>query len=129
MAADLIHPGHIKIIQIGDKLGEVIVGLLTDEAVTTKKKRSTIMSYTNRLIVVQHIKGVEQVIPQFSADYRPNLIKLKPAYVVHGDDWSDAARQQVVDTLAQWGGQLVELPYMLGISSTMLRQKTRSLAD
>ena len=127
MSADIVHPGHIKIIKAGKALGGVTIGLLTDKAITDKKKRVPAMTYAERLEVIQNIKGIERVMPQESSDYRPNLIKLKPDYVVHGDDWEDEAKQQVVDTLQQWAGKLVELPYTQHISSTILRLRLKEL--
>lgn len=123
MSADLVHPGHLNIIKEGAKLGEVVVGLLTDEAIASYK-RLPYMSYEQRRAVVENLKGVARVVPQTTLDYRPNLKKLKPDFVVHGDDWKQGVqqetRQQVIDTLAKWGGKLVEPEYTQNISSTAL---------
>jgi len=123
MSADLIHPGHLNIIKEASKYGEVTIGLLTDSAIASYK-RLPYLEYKQRKIIIENIKGVSQVIPQETLDYRPNLFKLKPDIVVHGDDWVDgiqkSTRQQVVDTLEKWGGQLVEVSYTEGISSTKL---------
>ena len=106
MSADLVHPGHINIINEAAKLGEVTVGLLNDSAIASYK-RIPYMTYEQRKNVVENIKGVAAVVEQTTLDYRANLIKLKPQYVVHGDDWREGVqkktRQQVIDTLAQWG--------------------------
>ena len=85
MSADLIHPGHLNIIKEASKLGEVIVGLLTDKAIASYKRLPT-MNYDQRYLVIKNIKGVSSVVPQSSLDYVPNLKKIKPDYVVHGDD-------------------------------------------
>lgn len=123
MSADLVHPGHLNILRKASNLGEVTVGLLTDEAIASYK-RLPFMTYAEREIVVSAIKGVSQVIPQTTLDYVPNLMRLRPAFVVHGDDWHDGVqkktRQRVIDTLSQWGGELIEVPYTHGISSTRL---------
>src|SRR5690606_14063350 len=119
MCADIVHAGHLNIIKEGQKLGDVTVGLLTDEAVA-RKKRLPYMSYEQRFAVVSNIKGVGKVIPQNTSDYHPNLRKLKPDFVVHGDDWRTEAKQQVLDTLSEWDGKLVEVGYTEGISSTLL---------
>jgi phosphoenolpyruvate phosphomutase len=123
MSADLIHPGHTNIIKEAAKLGKVTVGILTDKAIASYK-RLPFMSYEHRVEVVKNIKGVSRVISQDTLDYRDNLTRLKPDIVVHGDDWKEGiqikTRQQVIDTLAQWGGELVEIPYTQGISSTQL---------
>ena len=87
MSADLIHPGHMNILKVARDLGEVTVGLLTDEAIASYKRLPS-MSYEQRKTVVEEIRGVGKVIPQTTLDYVPNLRKLKPDYVVHGDDWT-----------------------------------------
>jgi phosphoenolpyruvate phosphomutase len=123
MSADLIHPGHINIIKKASEFGNVIIGLLTDKAIASYK-RLPFMSYEQRKEVILNIKGVVEVIPQNSLDYRDNLKLVKPDIVVHGDDWKEGVqaktRQQVIETLAKWGGKLVEFAYTQDISSTAL---------
>lgn len=123
MSADLVHPGHLNIIKRAAELGEVVIGLLTDEAIASYK-RVPFMSFEQRKTVVENIKGVSRVEAQMTLDYVPNLRRLKPDYVVHGDDWKEGVqaetRRRVIDTLAEWGGELVEIPYTKGISSTKL---------
>lgn len=130
MSADLLHPGHLNIIQNAAKYGEVIVGLLTDKAIASYK-RLPYMSYEQRKIIVENVKGISQVIPQDTLDYTANLEKIKPDYVVHGDDWKNGVqketRQKVIDTLAQWGGELIEIPYTKGISSTQLNKSLKEV--
>jgi phosphoenolpyruvate phosphomutase len=126
MCADIVHSGHLKIIKEGQMLGEVVIGLLTDGAVASKK-RLPFMDYHQRFEVVSNIKGVDRVIPQTTSDYRPNLRKIKPNFVVHGDDWRKEARKQVEETISEWGGKLVELQYTEGISSTALHKKLRAV--
>lgn len=124
MTADLIHPGHMNIISHARKLGDVLIGLLTDRAIA-QFNRIPRLSFEHRKIIMENIAGVIKVIPQETADYSENLKKLKPDYVVHGDDWKLGAqkeiRQRVIEILKQWGGELVELPYMPGFSSSKLK--------
>jgi phosphoenolpyruvate mutase len=121
MAADILHPGHLNIITEGQKLGEVVIGLLTDEAIASYK-RVPYMKYGQRLQVVNNIKGVNRVVPQTTLDYRPNLRKLKPDYLVHGSDWRSGVmskpREQAIAVIAEWGGKLVEPEYTKDVSST-----------
>ena len=130
MSADIIHPGHLNIIKEASKLGDVTVGVLTDAAIASYK-RLPYMNYEQRAAVVAALKGVKEVIPQEQLDYIPNLRKLKPDYVVHGTDWREGVqaktRQGVIDTLAEWGGQLVEPEYTPGISSTQLNKAIREV--
>lgn len=130
MSADLIHPGHLNILNTARGLGRVVVGLLTDAAIASYK-RLPHMTYEQRKAVVENLKGVDEVVPQESLDYVPNLRRLKPDYVVHGDDWKEGVqretRQRVIDALAEWGGELVEPAYTPGISSTMLNKAIREV--
>ena len=123
LSVDLIHQGHINIIAEGCKLGKVFVGLLTDEAIASYK-RLPLLSFQERKLIVENLKGVDTVIPQRTLNYVPNLKKIKPDFVVHGDDWKTGAqkevRKKVIDTLYEWGGKLVEPKYTEGISSTDL---------
>ena len=130
MSADLVHPGHLNIIKKAAELGDVIVGLLTDQAIASYK-RVPFMTFEQRIQVIENIKGVSRVVKQTTLDYVPNLEKLKPNYVVHGDDWQQGVqrktRQRVIDCLAQWQGELVEVPYTKGISSTALHQAMKEI--
>lgn len=130
MSADLVHPGHMNILKVGASLGEVTVGLLTDKAIASYK-RLPYMTYEQRKAVIENIKGVKEVIPQDTLDYRLNLELLKPDIVVHGDDWKTGVqakiRQQVIDTLNKWGGELVEPSYTDGISSTALNKSLKEI--
>ena len=123
ISADLMHPGHINILKEAVKHGRVIVGLLTDQAIASYK-RLPFLTYAQRENVVANMKQVYKVVPQETLDYRPNLETIRPDIVVHGDDWKKGVqlkvRQQVIDTLSKWNGELVEVPYTPGISSTQL---------
>ena len=126
MACDIIHPGHINIINTAAKYGRVIVGLFTDDAIASYK-RIPYMPYEQRKIVVENIKGVSEVIPQLTRDYCPNLRMLQADFMVHGKDWREgplaAVRQQAIETMAEWGGQVIEPDYTEGVSSTMIQKK------
>ena len=123
LSADLMHPGHINILKKAKTLGKVIVGLLTDKAIASYK-RLPFMTYEQRYAVVNSLKYVDEIMCQETLDYRPNLLKVKPDFVVHGDDWKSGvqkeARSQVLQVLKKWKGKLIEIPYTKGISSTKL---------
>lgn len=123
MSTDLIHHGHIHIFEEARKLGPIVVGLLTDEAIASYK-RVPLLNYEQREKIVRNIKGVEQVIPQDTLDYTKNLRKLKPTYVAHGTNWRGGVqrttRARVIEVLGEWGGKLVESDYVSGVSSTQL---------
>ena len=130
MSADLIHHGHINILQEAQKLGDIMVGLVTDRGIASFK-RLPALTYEQRKKIIENIKGVKYVVPQDGLDYVQNLLKYKPDYVVHGDDWKKGVQRQtretVIETLKLWGGQLVEIPYTEGISSTRLHQVLKEI--
>lgn len=130
MSADLIHPGHINIIQHAAELGDVMIGLLTDTAIASYK-RVPYMSWEQRKEVISALKGVVQVVPQHTLDYVPNLREYQPYFVVHGDDWrtgvQSKVRENVIKVLAEWGGKLIEVPYTHGISSTKLNDAIKEI--
>ena len=130
MSADIIHPGHLNILCEGAKLGKVIVGVLTDEAIVSYK-RLPYLGFNQRKEIVESIKYVDQVVEQKTLDYTENLKFLKPDYVVHGDDWKKGVqrkvRQNVIDLISKWGGKVIDIPYTKGISSTILNNKIDSI--
>lgn len=130
MSADLLHHGHLNILKIGRELGEVTVGLLTDKAIAGYK-RLPFLTFEARRAIVENIKGVEEVVPQETLDYVPNLRRLQPHYVVHGTDWRTGpqaqTRESVIVALKEWGGQLIEPEYTEGISSTALNARLREI--
>lgn len=127
-SADYVHSGHMRIIKEGQKLGELTVGLLTDEAIARYKKTPT-LNYNQRKEVIENLKGVHSIVPQTTPEYTENLEKIKPDYVVHGDDWKvgfgSKMREDVINTLKKWGGKLVELPYTPGLSSSYITDTLR----
>lgn len=130
MSADVLHPGHINIIKKAAGFGEVTIGLLTDSAIASYK-RLPYLTYNQRLTVVKNIKGVVNVVPQETLDYTNNLRLIKPDFVVHGDDWcvgiQSQVRQKVIETINEWGGELIEIPYTPGISSTSFHQELKQV--
>lgn len=130
MSADIIHPGHLNIIHEATKLGRVVVGVLTDKAIASYK-RLPYLTYEQRALIVENLKGVDEVIPQTTLDYVPNLEKVHPDYVLHGDDWKQGVqqktRQRVIDCISKWGGKVIDIPYTQGISSSMLNQRLKEI--
>jgi len=130
MIGDIIHPGIINIVQEGAKHGELIVGLFTDKAIATYK-RLPYLTYAQREAVVLNLKGVSRVVPQDDWSYVPNLRKLKPDYIIHGDDWKTGPdsilRAEVLAALKEWGGELIEIPYTKGIDSSALVDNARAI--
>ena len=127
ITGDIIHPGIINIIQQGAKYGRLIVGLLSNEAIATHK-RIPYLTYEQRKAVLENIKGVSEVVPQEEWSYVPNLLKLKPDYIIHGDDWKTNylknIREEVFEIMEKIGGEVIEIPYTKGINSSQLFENT-----
>ena len=130
MIGDIIHPGIVNIVREGAKHGDLIVGLFTDKAIATYK-RLPYLTYEQREAVVSNLKGVAKVVRQDDWSYVPNLRKLKPDYIIHGDDWKvgpdSKLRSDVIEALKEWGGELIEIPYTQGINSSALVDNARAI--
>ncbi|MGN0746573.1 MAG: phosphoenolpyruvate mutase [Aristaeellaceae bacterium] len=113
-STDIIHNGHLAILKKAAALGEVTVGLLTDEAVASYK-HYPLIPLEERIQMFESLKGVSRVVVQESLDYTDILRRLKPDIVVHGDDWHTGyqadIRSRVIGVLKEWGGELKEFPY------------------
>ena len=130
LSADILHEGHINILKTASQYGNVIVGLLTDEAIASYKN-IPYLDFKKRKVVVENIKYVTKVIPQNTLDYVDNLNLIKPNYVVHGDDWKSGVqkktRDRVIKTLKKWSGKLIEPKYTKNISSTEIKNKISNI--
>ena len=126
LSADIIHEGHINILKIANSYGDVIVGLLTDEAIASYKS-VPYLNFKQRKVVLENLRYVKKVIPQQTLDYVYNLNMVRPNYVVHGDDWKTGiqkkTRDRVLKALKKWSGKLIEPKYTKDISSTIIKKK------
>ncbi|MGN1106611.1 MAG: isocitrate lyase/phosphoenolpyruvate mutase family protein, partial [Huintestinicola sp.] len=128
-STDIIHSGHIAIIKKAKRLGKLIIGVLTDEAVISYK-RFPLLPFSERKSMFENINGVYRVVRQNTLSYKENILKYHPDFVVHGDDWCTGfqkpIRDEVVDTLVQYGGTLIEYPYSKDDKFNDLEKMARS---
>lgn len=128
-STDIIHGGHIAIIKKAQKLGRLIIGVLSDEAVASYK-RLPLVPAAERKRLFENIAGIYKVVDQKTLSYKANLETLKPSIVVHGDDWCTGfqkpIRDEVVSILASYGGKLVEFPYSADDKYKDIEARTRS---
>ncbi len=114
MSTDIIHGGHINIINKAAELGELTVGVLTDDVVASYK-RFPLLTYEERAKIIASIQGVARVVPQNTLSYKNILLEIKPDYLVHGDNWKEgfqsSIRAEAIETLASYGGILKEFAY------------------
>ena len=120
LSADNLHHGHMRLLEKARDYGDIIVGLLTDEAIATYK-RLPYLKYDQRKQILLNLKGVKKIVPQKVQDYSNNIKMLKPDYMIHGDDWKKGYmsefRKNCIKVLNSYGGKLIEFPYTKGVSS------------
>ncbi len=128
-STDMIHSGHINIIKKAKRLGKLVIGVLSDESVVSYK-RFPLLPFSERKAMIENIAGVHKVVEQDTLSYKDNLEKYKPAFVVHGDDWKvgvqKLTRDEVIEELAKYGGQLIEYPYSTSEQYKELEKRARA---
>ena len=132
LAVDILHSAHINILKKAKKYGKVIVGLLTDSAISEYKK-FPLIDYKERYNTLKGIKFVDQIVEQKNWDYSENIRKYKPNYFIHGDDWKTGIqknqRKKVIQALKKINGKLIEVPFSKNISSSEIKDKIIKLSS
>lgn len=130
MIGDIMHPGYINIIRKASEYGKVMVGLFTDKAIAGHR-RLPYLTWEQRKNVIENLKNVYCVVPQDDWSYIPNLLKYKPDYIIHGDDWQSgrncALREEVYQVMEKLGGKVIEIPYTKDVSASEIRKEMDSL--
>ena len=124
LAVDILHSGHLKIISVAKKYGKVVIGLLSDSAISEYKSLPA-LNYDERYKIVKGLKNVHRIIKQDTWDYSNVLNLIKPDYFIHGDDWRKGiqknTRKKVINLLKKNKGKLIEVPYSKNISSSSIK--------
>ena len=126
LSVDVLHHGHINLINHAKKYGKVIAGLLTDSAISSRK-RLPLLNFSQRKKILENLNGISKVVPQNEWEYSKNILKIKPDYMVHGDDWifgkDKDLRIGTLKALKKIGGKLIEIPHTKNISSYSLKER------
>jgi len=126
LSVDVLHHGHINLINHAKKYGKVIAGLLTDSAISSKK-RLPLLNFNQRKKILENISGISKVVAQNEWEYSKNILKIKPNYMIHGDDWKFGndknLRNGTIKALKKIGGKLIEIPHTKNISSHSLKER------
>ncbi len=129
LSVDVLHHGHINLINQAKKYGKVIAGLLTDHAISTQK-RLPLLNFSQRKKILENINGISKVVAQNEWEYSKNILIIKPDYMVHGDDWKFGGdkllRESTLKALKKIGGKLIEIPYTKNISSHSIKERLHS---
>ena len=128
-STDIIHGGHIAIMKKAQRLGKLMIGVLSDEAVASYK-RMPLVPASERKVMFENIAGVCRVVYQNTLSYKENIEKYKPSIVVHGDDWVSGfqrpIRDELTSILATYGGKLIEYPYSSDPKYKEIDNRTRA---
>ena len=131
MCIDIYHHGHINLLVKSKKLGNVIVGLMTDEGIKSYKGKKPLISYKNRKKVLDHLDCVNHILSINGLLYEKFAKKYQFDYFVHGSDWKlgtqSNERKKLIEAMKSWGGKVVEFPYTRNISSTILKKRLKKL--
>ena len=126
LSADILHYGHLQLMKKAASMGELIVGVLTDEVIAQYKK-PPLVSYENRVGMVENLNFISQVIKKDTLSYEPVFQKYHPDIIVHGDDWKTGGkakvRAEVLCLLDVYGGELLEFPYVRDENINALEEK------
>lgn len=118
---DLLHPGHIRLLQQAKALGHVlIVGVNSDSSTRQiKGKARPVVPAAERLEVLAALEGVDYLFLFDEPDPGNAIAQLRPDILVKGGDWS---KEEVIgrDTVQSFGGRVVTLPYYGDYSTTKL---------
>ena len=132
LAVDILHSAHINILKKAKKFGKVIVGLLTDSAISEYKK-FPLIDYKERYKTLAGIKFVDEIVVQKNWDYSENIRKYKPNFFIHGDDWKTGIqknqRKKVIQNLKKINGKLIEVPFTKNVSSSEIKNKMIKLSS
>ena len=126
MCADFFHHGHINILIKANKLGNVIVGLMTDKGVKSYKTKKPFIAYNNRKKILQNIKHIKKVLPLNGLKFAWIAKKYKFDFFVHGDDWrkvpQENPKKNLIAAMKKWKGKVIEVPYTKGVSTSEIRR-------
>lgn len=126
MAIDFLHHGHINILIKAKKYGNVIVGLMTDNGIKSYKGRKPIISFKNRLKILNHINMISYIMPLPGLKYAYFAKKFKFDFFVHGSDWKTNVqsneRKKLKKIMKNWGGKVIDIPYTANISSSKIKK-------
>jgi len=130
MVGDLFHGGHLNILRYAKVYSQiVVVGVLTDEAASSYK-RKPVINFEERCQLISQIKLVDIIIPQHSLSYADNLRLVRPKFMFHGKDWRHGVqkntREEVIRVIHEFDGKLIEPDCYEGVSTSQIIEGIQS---
>lgn len=119
---DLIHVGHVELIRAAARLGDCLVVLLnSDRSVTDLKGPGRpVVGQEDRAAVLLAMSDVDAVVVFDESTPVETLRRLRPDVFVKGGDYHSPLSIPERATVAEWGGEVVVVPYVSGRSTSRL---------
>jgi rfaE bifunctional protein nucleotidyltransferase chain/domain len=125
---DLLHPGHIRILESARALGDaLIVGINSDASVKRLKGAGRpVLPELERAEILASLESVDAVVIFDEATPQRVIAAVLPDVLVKGGDWPD---DQIVgrEEVEAAGGKVVRAEIVQGYSTTDILKKIRSL--
>lgn len=121
---DLFHIGHLNVLKRARlECDYLIVGVTTDELSESRKGKRPIIPFSERMEIVEHVKFVDEVVPQTNMNKMEAWNNLRFDKMFVGDDWKGTEKWNEVERqFSEVGVEIVYFPYTSHTSSTKLRE-------
>ncbi|OLD79548.1 MAG: hypothetical protein AUF67_15700 [Acidobacteria bacterium 13_1_20CM_58_21] len=123
---DLLHPGHIRSLELARALGDMlIVGLNSDASVRQLKgKGRPVITERERAEILAALECVDAVVIFDDRTPREMITGLLPDVLVKGGDWPG---DQIVgrEEVEAAGGRVVSVPVVPGYSTSAILERIR----
>ena len=128
---DMFHIGHLNILrQAKEQCEFLIVGVSVDDLVREYKNKSPIIPFHERIAIVEAIKYVDKVVPQYTLDKMEAWKELRFDALFHGSDWKNTKLyDEIIREFTSLGVDVVFLPHTKGVSSTLLSDVLHKIQD
>jgi cytidyltransferase-like protein len=120
---DLVHPGHIRHLVYAKEKADILVASLTADAHITKASYRPFVPQELRALNLAALEMVDYVIIDTNPTPLENIARLQPDYFAKGYEYGGGINpktQQEIDTLQQYGGEILFTPGDIVYSSSHL---------
>ncbi|MDX8388964.1 MAG: adenylyltransferase/cytidyltransferase family protein [Mariprofundaceae bacterium] len=121
---DLLHIGHLALLEYCQTLGGVVaVGVGSDSVVASYKRNVPIIPHEQRMEMLRSLRCVDQVIPYHELEYVSGCKEVNPDIFVVGEDWGcNQHNLDVEDYLKSEGKKIIQVSYNPLTSTTKIKQ-------
>lgn len=85
---DLLHVGHINLLRRARELGDYLIVVLSTDEFNAIKNKKAYHSYEDRKIILEAIKYVDEVLPEYTWEQKiQDVVDNDVDVFVMGNDW------------------------------------------